>query len=194
VPIGLSCAHHAHSRRAQRAQQRSLRSSTGSTTRHCWREQAELLSAHASQRVAARLRMHAGMLRVLLCRHGETHDNVARLTQGHAPGALTQTGRAQAAALAARLATTPHDAVYCSDLRRAVETLRIVADAAQPPHPPATLLPLLRERGAGVFEGTPLGTVDAAAVAAGAAARSYRPDGGESWQDVRKRAAAALQL
>jgi len=39
------------------------------------------------------------MLRVLLVRHGVTHDNVAGITQGHTPGALTPLGRAQAAAL-----------------------------------------------------------------------------------------------
>jgi hypothetical protein len=41
----------------------------------------------------------SSLLNVLLCRHGETHDNVAQRTQGHAHGALTDVGKAQAAAL-----------------------------------------------------------------------------------------------
>ena len=39
------------------------------------------------------------MLRVLVVRHGLTHENLAGVTQGHAPGSLTPLGRVQAAAL-----------------------------------------------------------------------------------------------
>jgi len=58
----------------------------------------------------------------LLIRHGHTEAVGRRLT-GRLPGvALSATGRAQAAALAARLASTPITAVYSSPLERAVET------------------------------------------------------------------------
>ena len=152
------------------------------------------------------------MLRVLLVRHGLTHDNVAGITQGHSQGALTPLGRAQAAALvrpcaaprhaaqtaeapsqASRLAGTRFGAVYCSDLGRCVETLQIASEL-EPSRPVPQYLPLLRERGAGVFEGTPLGTVEAAAAAAGVSAREFRPEGGESWADVRTRAAKFLLM
>ena len=134
------------------------------------------------------------MLRVLLCRHGETHDNVAGLVQGHGGGALTAAGRAQAAALGRRLAATRLDAVFCSDLARATETLRLVADAAASPHPPPTLTPQLRERGGGVLEGAALAAVDEAVRAAGVPPRRFRPDGGESWEDVAHRATAFLDM
>ncbi len=51
------------------------------------------------KRGARRAAAMASLLNVLLCRHGETHDNVAQRTQGHAHGALTDVGKAQAAAL-----------------------------------------------------------------------------------------------
>jgi broad specificity phosphatase PhoE len=50
------------------------------------------------------------MLRVLLVRHGLTHDNVAGITQGHSQGSLTPLGRAQAAALVRR--TTQHAVLW----------------------------------------------------------------------------------
>ena len=92
--------------------------------------------------------------------------------------------------------------MYCSDLVRCTETLQIATSAASELHdsaaaallPAPQYLPLLRERGAGVFEGTPLGTVDAAAAAAGMTIKAFRPEGGESWGDVRARAVKFLSL
>jgi broad specificity phosphatase PhoE len=64
---------------------------------------------------------------LLLARHGETDWNRARRWQGHADRPLTERGRAQAAALAERLADVALDDVYSSDLRRARETAVVVA-------------------------------------------------------------------
>jgi broad specificity phosphatase PhoE len=66
---------------------------------------------------------------LLLARHGETDWNRARRWQGHADRPLTERGRAQAGALADRLVEIALDAVYSSDLRRAVDTAAAVAEA-----------------------------------------------------------------
>ena len=63
----------------------------------------------------------------LLARHGETDWNRERRWQGHADRPLTARGRAQAVALAERLADAQLDAIYASDLQRARETAAAVA-------------------------------------------------------------------
>lgn len=67
------------------------------------------------------------MTTVYLARHGESDWNVERRWQGHADRPLTDRGREQAQALAARLAGVELDAIYASDLRRAWETAEAVA-------------------------------------------------------------------
>jgi phosphoserine phosphatase len=66
---------------------------------------------------------------ILLARHGQSDWNATCRWQGHADRPLTERGRAQASALAERLAHIDLDAVYSSDLRRAADTARVVAEA-----------------------------------------------------------------
>jgi broad specificity phosphatase PhoE len=66
---------------------------------------------------------------ILIARHGQSDWNATRRWQGHADRPLTQKGREQAEALAARLAHIDLDAVYSSDLRRAHDTAAVVADS-----------------------------------------------------------------
>jgi broad specificity phosphatase PhoE len=63
-----------------------------------------------------------GVTTILLARHGESDWNRERRWQGYADRPLTELGRRQARALAERLADTPLDAVYASDLARARDT------------------------------------------------------------------------
>lgn len=88
--------------------------------------------------------------RVVLIRHGETAWNAERRLQGHLDIALNAEGVRQARALAAALANEHFDVLVSSDLARAAQTAKAVADVLD--------LPLyidgrLRERCYGGFEG-----------------------------------------
>ena len=65
---------------------------------------------------------------VWLARHGETLWAVEDKFNGLADTDLTERGRAQARGLAARLRGRPLAAVYCSPLRRTIETATIAAE------------------------------------------------------------------
>lgn len=88
--------------------------------------------------------------RLCIVRHGETDWNVERRIQGHTDIPLNATGRAQALAMAFNAAHHRFQAVYSSDLCRASETARALAEREG--HAVATL-PGLRERHYGVFQG-----------------------------------------
>jgi broad specificity phosphatase PhoE len=90
------------------------------------------------------------MTTILLARHGETDWNLNRRVQGHSDTPLNDTGRAQAQALGEELAGERIDAVYSSDLVRAHETARAVA---QPRGLGVTAIRDLRERHFGTWEG-----------------------------------------
>lgn len=84
-----------------------------------------------------------------LTRHGETVDNARRLMQGQTQGQLNDVGVGQAEQLRERLADTHFDAYVASDLKRAIDTARILAG----PEQPIDTTPLLRERDWGSFTG-----------------------------------------
>jgi len=88
--------------------------------------------------------------RLLIVRHGETPWNAEGRLQGHADIDLSEKGRQQAREVAKRLADTPIDVAYSSDLARAWHTAQIVLDQRDVPlHSNEGL----RERFYGVFEG-----------------------------------------
>jgi probable phosphoglycerate mutase len=88
--------------------------------------------------------------RVIVARHGETAWNVDTRIQGQLDIGLNEVGRAQARRLAHALAGEGLHAIYASDLARARDTARAVAERAGLP---LRADPALRERGFGVFEG-----------------------------------------
>jgi broad specificity phosphatase PhoE len=113
---------------------------------------------------------------LLLARHGETDWNRARRWQGFADRPLTERGKAQARALAERLADIALDAVYSSDLRRARETAEAVTVAQGLE---VIQLPELREVDVGSWEGL---TRDEAEERFPKGFQRWR-DGGTGWDD-----------
>ncbi len=89
-------------------------------------------------------------LQLLLVRHGESEGNAAGAFTGHSPSPLTSRGRAQAERVADALASPPPDAVYASDLRRALDT---AAPLAARLGLPVIAREALRERDMGAWVG-----------------------------------------
>jgi broad specificity phosphatase PhoE len=92
----------------------------------------------------------ASVTHLILARHGETDWNAERRFQGHADPPLNDTGRAQAEALAERLAAQDLAAIYSSDLRRAAQTAAAVGNRFGLP---VVELPSLREIDVGEWSG-----------------------------------------
>ncbi|GJP50595.1 hypothetical protein CLOM_g9745 [Closterium sp. NIES-68] len=92
---------------------------------------------------------------IVVVRHGETTWNRENRMQGQTESDLSDAGRAQARALAARFASgyLPFAAAYSSDLRRAAETAEVVVDAVGMRGEEVLRLKGLRERSLGVLEG-----------------------------------------
>lgn len=98
-------------------------------------------------------------MQLFLVRHGQTRWNAERRIQGWGDSPLTDDGIAQARRIAARLADVEIAAVYSSDLGRAVETARIIADGRGLS---VTTLFDLRETSWGDWEGRTAAEIDAA--------------------------------
>ena len=90
------------------------------------------------------------MTRLYLARHGQTVDNVAQIMQGQRQGELTPEGERQITTLADSMCDLRIDAFVSSDLRRAIDSVRILANRRGME---ITTTPLLRERDWGDFTG-----------------------------------------
>ncbi len=89
---------------------------------------------------------------ICFIRHGETTWNAERRMQGHIDIPLNTTGMGQAKRLANALTQTKHsfDAIYSSDLERALHTANAVARALSLD---VQITPRLRERNVGKLQG-----------------------------------------
>lgn len=88
--------------------------------------------------------------RLIVIRHGETEWNREKRMQGTTDTQLSDVGLSQAQALGRRLAARPFRALYSSDLSRARDTARAIAE-----HTGIEIVadPRLQERRFGIFEG-----------------------------------------
>ena len=90
------------------------------------------------------------MTTLYLVRHGETVDNANQIMQGQTPGQLNENGIKQAREFSEEWKNKPLDVVIASDLKRSVDTAKIIAE---PHHLEVLSTPLLRERDWGSFTG-----------------------------------------
>ena len=98
------------------------------------------------------------MIELLLIRHGETEWNVEKRLQGHRDITLNREGVRQSLALGRCLLDEPLDAIYSSDLQRALHTAQAIAT---PRGMHIQLEKGLRERCFGAFEGMVHPEIDA---------------------------------
>jgi broad specificity phosphatase PhoE len=97
-------------------------------------------------------------VKVTLVRHGAVEERYKGCYNGHIDISLSQEGRLQSQALGKRLADEPFDAIFCSDLLRAKETLQAMwqssFDAIEPIYTST-----LREKSWGRHEGMNFATI-----------------------------------
>lgn len=134
------------------------------------------------------------MTRFILVRHGQTVWNVEARIQGHRDSALTETGVRQAHAIAERLVSERFDALVASDLGRAQDTARAIADRTG--HDVVTD-PRLRERNYGAAEGLTYGELDVQFPDVFSKVRPVDPDfevpGGETRRQFHDRVKGAFE-
>ena len=90
------------------------------------------------------------MTTLYLVRHGETVDTARQIMQGQTQGELNENGILQARRVGEEWKDRHLDAVIASDLKRSVDTAKIIAEAH---HLEVVTTPLLRERDWGSFTG-----------------------------------------
>jgi len=131
------------------------------------------------------------MARLILIRHGESVANAQRRFTYGPFEPLTARGRAEAIAIAALMrARFDPVALYASPFVRALETAQEVGRMLG-------LLPRaveeLREQDFGMLRGRPYAEYGMEPAAQGLGRWSHRPPGGETLEEVARRAGAALQ-
>lgn len=129
----------------------------------------------------------------MLVRHCATAWNASRRYQGRSDVPLSEEGRAQARSLALALRRDSIDAVYSSDLVRAAETARMIAE----PHGLEVRTDArMREFDFGAWEGLTWDEIVVRWPESGAfgstTAKDYQPAGGEVFDDVCARVGSFL--
>jgi broad specificity phosphatase PhoE len=117
--------------------------------------------------------------------HATTTDNEAGIATGWLPGTLSNAGRRNAAELGERRRDDGIDAIYVSDLERALETVRIAFEGSPIP---IHVDPRLRECNYGALNGMPRARLDAERAAH---VDAPWPEG-ESYRDVVERTRSLL--
>ncbi|MFH1027815.1 MAG: alpha-ribazole phosphatase [Pseudomonadota bacterium] len=131
---------------------------------------------------------------VYLLRHGDSRPDAVRRFIGKTDHPLNETGREQAEYWCRALSHIHFNRICCSNLKRSVETARIIGRQLCVP---ITILPDLREIDLGRWDGMPVNEVrrqfPKEYEQRGRDLAGYRPAGGESFNDLSARVAPAFE-
>ena len=126
-------------------------------------------------------------MKIYLARHGETDWNAARRLQGWTDISLNRKGQAQAQDLARILSSTELETIYCSALKRSIETGRALNRT------PLIQLAELNEQSLGNYEGVTLTEQQLIQFQIQRKDPAFCPEGGESKIQHLARVRKALQ-
>ena len=130
-------------------------------------------------------------MRLILIRHGETVENVNEIVQGQQNGTLTKKGKEQAKLLGKRLKEEKIDYIICSDLGRVKNTAKEIIKFHQ--KTPIEYSKEVRERAMGIFEGGKFEVVRDEIKKKGLTRFTHKPEKGENYSMVKKRAERFLK-
>lgn len=130
-------------------------------------------------------------MRIIFVRHGQTTYNKKSILQGQRQVRLSKLGERQAKETARRLKRLRPDYIYSSDLRRAVQTTKEIVKFHS--GVPISFDSRLRERYLGSWQGKSMKSVGWYENQSKLWSTDYRPGGGESLGEVRKRQASFLK-
>lgn len=125
------------------------------------------------------------MGKLILVRHGESEGNLARRFTTTPAAPLTDLGRVQAHGAAKRIARLfKPELVVTSPYTRALDTAEIIAAGLSLP---LEVQPGIHERSFGYLAGHPYEAVNDDPTFGSAGPWDWKPNGGESYEDVRRR-------
>lgn len=124
-------------------------------------------------------------MKLIICRHGETEENLKGIIQGRKHGHLTKLGKEQAKKLAKRLKDEKFDLILGSDLDRSSNTTREIGKY----HSSVEIryIKELREKTAGIYDGKHRDEFYKALEESGLSDEDFKPEKGESYKDLEKR-------
>lgn len=123
-------------------------------------------------------------MKLIFVRHGQTEENVKRITQCHSFGKLSKLGQEQIKKLALRLKDEKIDLIFSSDLLRVKETTKEIIKFHQVP---IYYDKRLRERCSGIYEGKAKKHFYTAKEKSGLSIIEFKPEQGENIIEVKTR-------
>lgn len=122
-------------------------------------------------------------MKLYLVHHGQTIENLKKITTGQRPGKLTRTGIRQAKLLGKQIKEQDFNIIYCSDLKRASDTVKEIKKYF--PKTPIIYTKDLRETRFGELEGKRWDKISMSDISGDFMTKKAK--GGESLYEVEKR-------